>query len=190
MAKQSGNRLRIIGGQWRSRLLPFPDVEGLRPTTDRVRETLFNWLQPYLPGAKVLDVFAGSGALGLEALSREAAKVDFIEFNQKAAKQLQDNFNTLQANNAQLHKGDALQILTTLNTTYDVIFLDPPFGKGFLPKCIALIEQNNLVSLHSWVYIESEEALTDLDIPRHWRLHREKKAGQVMLRLFEVIAKP
>ena len=187
MAKHAGNRLRIIGGQWRSRQLPFPDVEGLRPTTDRVRETLFNWLQPYLPGSNILDVFAGSGALGLEALSREAKTVDFIEFNAKAAKQLQDNFKTLNANNAQLIKGDALSILPTLSTSYDVIFLDPPFGKGLLPKCISTIVENKLVSPNSWVYIESEQALTELEIPKHWRLHREKKAGQVMLRLFEVM---
>jgi len=187
MAKQNGNRLRIIGGQWRSRLLPFPDVEGLRPTTDRVRETLFNWLQPNLPGAKVLDVFAGSGALGLEALSREAAQVDFIEFNQKAAKQLQENFKTLNTRNAELLKGDALSILPTLSSSYDVVFLDPPFGKGFLPKCINSLEENELVKTYSWVYIESEDALTELNIPNHWRLHREKKAGQVMLRLFEVM---
>lgn len=187
MAKHSGNRLRIIGGQWRSRLLPFPDVEGLRPTTDRVRETLFNWLQPYLPGSQVLDVFAGSGALGLEALSREADQVTLIEKNQKAAKQLQENVRTLNANNCAIHMGDALSILTTLATTYDVIFLDPPFGQGLLPHCIDAIEQHGLCKEHGWVYIESEQDLAQLNIPKHWRLHREKKAGQVKLRLFEVM---
>lgn len=187
MAKHSGNRLRIIGGQWRSRQLPFPDVEGLRPTTDRVRETLFNWLQPYLPGANVLDVFAGSGALGLEALSREAGQVTLIEKNQKATKQLQDNIRTLNADNSSVHMGDALQILPTLANAFDVIFLDPPFGKGLLPNCINAIEQHNLISPNGWVYIESEQALTELAIPKHWRLHREKKAGQVMLRLFQIM---
>ncbi|GAA6134569.1 16S rRNA (guanine(966)-N(2))-methyltransferase [Oceaniserpentilla sp. 4NH20-0058] len=187
MAKHNGNRLRIIGGQWRSRQLPFPDVEGLRPTTDRVRETLFNWLQPYLPGANVLDVFAGSGALGLEALSREAGQVTLIEKNQKATKQLQDNIRTLNAQNSSIHMGDALQILPTLAKAFDVIFLDPPFGKGLLPNCINTIEQHNLISPNGWIYIESEQALTELDIPKHWRLHREKKAGQVMLRLFQIM---
>lgn len=187
MAKNSGNRLRIIGGQWRSRLLPFPDVEGLRPTTDRVRETLFNWLQPYLPGATVLDVFAGSGALGLEALSREAEHVSFIEQNLKATKQLQENIQTLKASNSTVYKGDALQLLQTFDRTFNVIFLDPPFGKGFLPKSIELIDERKLVTTGSWVYIESEQELADLPIPAQWRLHREKKAGQVKLRLFEVM---
>lgn len=189
MAKPTGNRLRIIGGQWRSRLLPFPDVEGLRPTTDRVRETVFNWLQPYLPGAQVLDVFAGSGALGFEALSREAGFVNLLERSQKAAKQLQENAKTLNAKNCNVHMGDAIQILATLTTQFDVIFLDPPFGKGLLPQCIELIEQHNLIKTQGWVYIESEQELTDLNIPKHWRLHREKKAGQVKLRLFEVMNK-
>lgn len=187
MAKHTGNRLRIIGGQWRSRQLPFPDVEGLRPTTDRVRETVFNWLQPYLPGAQVLDVFAGSGALGFEALSREAEFVHLLEKNQKAAKQLQENAKTLNANNCNVHMGDSIQILASLNTPFDIIFLDPPFGKGLLPQCIELIDQHNLIKTLGWVYIESEQDLNDLSIPKHWRLHREKKAGQVKLRLFEVM---
>ncbi len=187
MAKHTGNRLRIIGGQWRSRLLPFPDVEGLRPTTDRVRETVFNWLQPYLPGAQVLDLFAGSGALGFEALSREAGKVNFVERSQKAAKQLQENATTLGTTNSRVHMGDALQILTTFSTPFDIIFLDPPFGKGLLPDCLALIEQQQLIKTGGWVYIESEQELGELNIPKHWRLHREKKAGQVKLRLFEAM---
>jgi 16S rRNA (guanine966-N2)-methyltransferase len=187
MAKHTGNRLRIIGGQWRSRQLPFPDVEGLRPSTDRIRETVFNWLQPYLPGAQVLDVFAGSGALGFEALSREAGFVNLLERSQKAAKQLQENAKTLNATNYNVHMGDSLQILTTLQTPYDIIFLDPPFGKGLLPKCIELIDQHNLIKTDGWVYIESEQNLDDLNIPKHWRLHREKKVGQVKLRLFEAM---
>ena len=187
MAKPTGNRLRIIGGQWRSRQLPFPDVEGLRPTTDRVRETVFNWLQPYLPGAQVLDVFAGSGALGFEALSREAGFVNLLERSQKAAKQLQENAKTLNASNCNVHMGDSIQILATLNTQFDIIFLDPPFGKGLLPQCIELIDQHTLIKTHGWIYIESEQELNDLNIPKHWRMHREKKAGQVKLRLFEVM---
>lgn len=189
MAKHTGNRLRIIGGQWRSRQLPFPDVEGLRPTTDRVRETIFNWLQPYLPGAKVLDVFAGSGALGFEALSREAQSITLLEKNQKAAKQLQENAKTLNAVNCNIHMGDALQVLPSLHTSFDLIFLDPPFGKGLLPDCIDAIETHGLIQVHGWVYIESEQELIHLNIPKHWRLHREKKAGQVKLRLFEVMKK-
>lgn len=187
MAKQSGkstNKLRIIGGQWRSRQLPFPDVQGLRPTTDRVRETVFNWLMPYLPGAVVLDVFAGSGALGFEALSREAQSAVLLEKNASASKMLQENATTLKAN-AQVFKVDSLSWLQTCDTPFDVIFLDPPFGKGLLPNCIATIESKNLLAAKGWIYIESESELSDLNIPLTWSLHREKNAGMVKLRLFQ-----
>jgi len=155
MAKKSGNRLRIIGGQWRSRFLPFPDVEGLRPTTDRVRETLFNWLQPVVHGAAVLDVFAGSGALGFEALSRGAGSLTLIEKNPQAAKQLMENIQTLKSADAQVKQTDALHFLAQQQTPFDLIFLDPPFSKGLLPECIALIESNNLLADNGWIYIES-----------------------------------
>ena len=187
MAKQSGkstNKLRIIGGQWRSRQLPFPDVQGLRPTTDRVRETVFNWLMPYLPGAKVLDVFAGSGALGFEALSREAADAVLLEKDSKAARMLKDNSALLKAN-AQVFQTDSLNWLQTCDTQFDVIFLDPPFNKGLLPNCIETIESKNLLAANGWIYIESEADLSELNIPSNWHMHRDKKAGQVMLRLFQ-----
>ena len=186
MAKKSGSRLRIIGGMWRSRMLPIADVEGLRPTTDRVRETLFNWLQPYIPGANILDVFAGSGALGFEALSREADKATLLEKNAKAAKNLSENAKTLNASNATVRQTDALTWLKKCDEAFDVIFLDPPFNKGLLPNCIGLINENNLIAQNGWVYIESEADLSNLPIPKHWDLHREKKAGMVMLRLFRV----
>lgn len=186
MAKQTGNRLRIIGGQWRSRQLPFPDVEGLRPTTDRVRETVFNWLTPYLHGAVVLDMFAGSGALGFEALSRGAATVTLLEKNSKAAKQLQDNARTLNTQDAKVIQTDALSWLTQPPHKFDLVFLDPPFNKGLLQQCIELLDKQACLNTGSWVYIESEADLASLGIPRHWHLHRDKKAGQVMLRLFQV----
>ncbi|MFT7109506.1 MAG: 16S rRNA (guanine966-N2)-methyltransferase [Psychrobacter glaciei] len=188
MAKKTGSRLRIIGGKWRSRMLPIADVEGLRPTTDRVRETVFNWLQPYLYGANVLDVFAGSGVLGFEALSREAASATLIEKNKLAIKNLNENAKTLGAQNISIIQTDALIWLTSCTEQFDVIFLDPPFNKGLLPDCINLINDNNLVKTNSWVYIESEGNLSDLPIPRHWHLFREKQAGMVMLRLFKVEA--
>ena len=188
MAKKSGSRLRIIGGKWRSRMLPIADAEGLRPTTDRVRETLFNWLQPSIYGAKVLDVFAGSGALGFEALSREAESAVLLEKHKQAAKNLSDNAKTLGATNAQVFQTDALTWLKTCDQRFDLIFLDPPFNKGLLPNCIDLINDHNLVGQNGWVYIESESELSDLPIPKHWHLHREKKAGMVMLRLFQVDA--
>ena len=184
MAKSQTNKLRIIGGQWRSRQLPFPDVQGLRPTTDRIRETVFNWLQPYLGTAKVLDVFAGSGALGFEALSRGAGALTMLEMNAKAAKQLQENSNTLKAN-AQIKQTDALTWLANTDEKFDLIFLDPPFNKGLLPQCIELIESRKLLSANGWIYIESEQNLGALNLPKSWHLHRDKKAGQVILRLFQ-----
>mgnify|MGYP000343418602 CR=1 FL=1 len=185
MAKKTGNRLRIIGGQWRSRFLPFPDVEGLRPTTDRVRETLFNWLQPIVHGATVLDVFAGSGALGFEALSRGALHVTLIEKNAQAAKQLTENLRTLKTSDARVVQTDALQYLAQQQTSFNLIFLDPPFSKGLLPECIALIESNELLADNGWIYIESEQDLASLNLPTSWALHREKKAGQVRLCLYQ-----
>ncbi|MFT6154655.1 MAG: 16S rRNA (guanine966-N2)-methyltransferase [Bermanella sp.] len=188
MAKKTGSRLRIIGGKWRSRMLLIADVEGLRPTTDRVRETVFNWLQPYLFGAKVLDVFAGSGVLGFEAISREAASATLLEKNKLAIKNLNENAKTLGAQNVTIIQTDALTWLTGCTEQFDLIFLDPPFNKGLLPDCIDLINNSNLVKIDGWVYIESEGNLSDLPIPRHWNLFREKQAGIVMLRLFKIEA--
>ncbi len=185
MAKKSGNRLRIIGGQWRSRFLPFPDVEGLRPTTDRVRETLFNWLQPVVAGANVLDVFAGSGALGFEALSRGASTLTMIEKNNLAAKQLIENAQTLKTQDTQIIKSDALTWLAQCSQSFDLIFLDPPFAKGLLPQCLQLIEDKGLLKANGWIYIESEQDLNSLSLPSQWQLHREKKAGQVKLCLYQ-----
>ncbi len=183
---RSSNRLRIIGGQWRSRLIPFPDVDGLRPTTDRVRETIFNWLQPSLPGAKCLDLFSGSGALGFEALSRGAGNVVMIENNSLASFHLKENAKLLNAQGAEIYHGDAMKFLQQDQTAFDIIFLDPPFGKGFLQDCIDTIDARQLVKTNGLVYIESEHDLTELKLPAHWRLHREKQAGQVISRLFEV----
>lgn len=184
-AKKSGNRLRIIGGQWRSRFLPFPDVEGLRPTTDRVRETVFNWLQPVVPGARVLDLFAGSGALGFEALSRGAQDLTLLEMNAKAVSQLKENVKTLNTPDAHVVQTDALNWLAQCDQKFDLIFLDPPFNKGLLPKCLELIESRNILNENAWVYIESEQDLNKMNLPSNWRLHRDKKAGQVKLCLYQ-----
>ncbi len=186
MAKRNGNRLRIIGGEWRSRLLPFPDVDGLRPTTDRVRETLFNWVQHTIPGARCLDLFSGSGALGFEALSRGAGNVVMVENNAKASFQLKENAKSLSADSAEVYHGDAIQFLHQDTAAFDVIFLDPPFGKGFLQDCVNGIAQNNLVKNGGLVYIESEQDLDSLDLPNHWHPHREKKSGQVVSRLYVI----
>ncbi len=189
-AKNSGktSTLRIIGGQWRSRRLSFAAIEGLRPTTDRVRETLFNWISPVVPGAKCLDLFTGSGALGLEALSREAESVTFIDLSAVAIHSLKNNLQQLQASNANVLNADAIKWLTTTtpDTPYDVIFIDPPFRFNLVPQCIENLQIKPFLKTGSHVYIEIEKEAPLPDFPTHWRLHREKEAGQVRYLLFIV----
>ena len=190
MAKQqkhpSSNQLRIIGGLWRGRKLSFPTLEGLRPTPDRVRETLFNWLAPEISGARCLDLFCGSGALGLEALSRGAARVDMVDSARAAVQQLRSNMALLQADTSQAKHDNALNWLSLNHEPYDIIFLDPPFHSGLAAQCLAALAQQPLLKPHAWVYLEMgrDEELPAL--PSHWHLHREKTAGQVRYQLFKV----
>lgn len=173
------NTLRIIGGQWRGRKLRFADGEGLRPTTDRVRETLFNWLQPVITGARCLDLFSGSGALGLEALSRGAGEVVFIERNPKAVKALKDNLALLHASGATVHQADALAWLRGNVNPFDVIFLDPPFRQNLLAPALKLLAECGWAADGACVYIELESEHGEPELPQGWDLHRSKKAGQV-----------
>lgn len=180
--------LRIIGGEWRSRKVPFPSVENLRPTPDRVRETLFNWLQNITPGARCLDLFAGSGALGLEALSRGASSVTFIDSSPAATYQLKDNLQTLKCQNGEVITSSALSWLEARQTDteprYDLVFLDPPFRKEMIPIICELLEKRNLLSDHAVIYIEAESELSQLVVPANWDENRSKTAGQVTYRLF------
>ncbi|RAW65038.1 MULTISPECIES: 16S rRNA (guanine(966)-N(2))-methyltransferase [unclassified Photorhabdus] len=182
--RQSMGQIRIIGGKWRGRKLPVPDSPGLRPTTDRVRETLFNWLAPIIQEAHCLDCYAGSGALGLEALSRYAAQVTLIEYEHNIAKQLSANLDLLNAQNAEVINDSALTYLSQLGTSYEVVFLDPPFRKGMLSETIKLLEEQNWLADESWIYVEAESESTAIDVPVNWQLHREKVAGQVAYRLY------
>lgn len=179
-------QLRIIGGQWRSRRLSFPDAPGLRPTPDRVRETLFNWLGPYVEGAKVLDPFAGSGALYLEALSRGASLALALDNNAAAISALRKNLDLLQCAVGQLLQSDALRYLQSQTPSpFDLVFLDPPFHQNLLaPTCTAL-EQGQWLAERAWIYTESETPPSTLELPANWRLHREKKAGQVYYALWQ-----
>lgn len=145
----SRGQIRIIGGKWRGRKLPVFDSEGLRPTTDRIRETLFNWLIPVIQEARCLDCFAGSGALAIEALSRNAASATLIELERPVATQLATNLAKLEAKNAQVINSDALNYLAKAGTAYDVIFLDPPFRKELLQKTALLLEQNGWLTENS-----------------------------------------
>ena len=179
MRRNSGGRLRIIGGEWRSRVLPVLDQPGLRPTPDRVRETLFNWLQTIIPGARCLDLFAGSGALGFEAASRGAAQVIMVENQPAACRQLQDNVRTLKAERIQLVQQDAMQWLDRCELAFDVVFVDPPYDAELLAPVCNKLEQNPCLAEEAWIYLElgSDQALPAL--PPNWQIIRGKKAGQV-----------
>jgi 16S rRNA (guanine966-N2)-methyltransferase len=172
-------RLRLIGGRWRGRRLPIPDQPGLRPSPDRVRETLFNWLAPVLPGARCLDLFAGSGALGLEAASRGASRVVLIERNDQVARQLRANCQTLDAHNVEVVQADALTWLAGTPQPFDLLFLDPPFAEGLLaPACRRLAERGWLAP-GARVYLESADRTGFPPLPASWELIRERTAGQV-----------
>ncbi|MEQ4450116.1 16S rRNA (guanine(966)-N(2))-methyltransferase [Kosakonia sp. YIM B13605] len=177
-------QIRIIGGQWRGRKLPVPDSPGLRPTTDRVRETLFNWLAPSMVDAHCLDCFAGSGALGLEALSRYAASATLLEMERSVAQQLQQNLATLKAANAKVVNTNTLTFLANPGTPHNIAFIDPPFRKGMLEETVRLLENNGWLADDALVYIESEVENGLPPVPAHWQLHREKVAGQVAYRLY------
>jgi len=182
-ARRDAGRLRIIGGDYRRRLLPVLDNPGLRPTPDRVRETLFNWLAAATPGARVLDLFAGTGALGLEALSRGAREATFVEHDPRVARQLEENLATLQANKrGRVIVGDALTFLAEGPTPCSLAFLDPPFRQGLAEPCCAALEAGWLTD-DAWIYVETEAGL-EPGVPSTWRLHREVRAGDSHGRLY------
>jgi 16S rRNA (guanine966-N2)-methyltransferase len=185
-SKTKASKLRIIAGEWRSRQLPIPDIEGLRPTPDRVRETLFNWINHQIPGAVCGDLFCGSGALGLEALSRGAKHLTFVDNSRIVAQQMTSNLTTLGATNANVVAQNAAVFLDTATPhAMDIIFLDPPFRKGWLAQIIPLLEKGWLAQ-RALVYIEMEKEAELPTLPTHWSLIKEKTAGQLVYRLFEV----
>ncbi|ORU93525.1 MAG: 16S rRNA (guanine(966)-N(2))-methyltransferase RsmD [Cycloclasticus sp. symbiont of Bathymodiolus heckerae] len=182
------NQVRIIGGQWRGRKLEFPSIDGLRPTTDPIRETLFNWLQPYLPQSQCLDLYAGSGALGFEAASRGAEKVLMVENNSTVIQSLKTNKQLLEADNVHVVKRAALDFvkrgLKGLSTSLDVVFLDPPFKQGELLACVKQLEESNCLSDDAVIYLECERKLAMDFLPSNWIEHRSKTAGQVAYYLY------
>ena len=177
-------QIRIIGGQWRGRKLPVPDSPGLRPTTDRVRETLFNWLAPSMVDARCLDCFAGSDALELEALSRYAASTTLLEMERHVAQQLQKNLATLKAEHGKVVNTNTLTYLNQSGTPHDVVFVDPPFRKGLLEETLNLLEVNGWLADGALIYVESEVENGLPPVPANWSLQREKIAGQVAYRLY------
>jgi 16S rRNA (guanine966-N2)-methyltransferase len=175
------NRVRIIGGELRSRQIAFPDVSGLRPTPDRVRETLFNWLGQTLYGRSCLDLFAGSGALGFEAASRGAERVVMVEKNRTAFLALQDNAKRLGCANVIVQLQDSLEFASCDMHKYDVIFLDPPFQSDYLPKLLEILPP--LLNENGAVYLESGEAI---DVQPPWKAIKSGKAGHVRYQLLQV----
>jgi 16S rRNA (guanine966-N2)-methyltransferase len=176
--------IRIIAGLHRGRKLPVLMAEGLRPTTDRVKETVFNWLMPFIQDTNCLDCFAGSGGLGFEALSRGASHVSLIELNKAAAQQLTENKILLQANNISVINSDALNFIRKNSQKFDVVFLDPPFRKNFVEQTALLLNENSLAD-NALIYIEMESEDNNQKLPLNWKLLKEKIAGQVIYRLYQ-----
>lgn len=178
------NVVRIIAGQWRNRKVPFADIPGLRPTPDRVRETLFNWLQPVIVGSRCLDLFAGSGALGLEALSRGAGHCLFVDQHSQSISAIHDNLGRLNAHNGETMLGDTLQILQRLHQSpsdkqFNVVFIDPPYAIDCALQCCRLLVEHEWLASEAYIYIESAKSIEETQLPANWHLHRQKKAGQV-----------
>lgn len=177
------NQVRIIGGQWKRRLIGFDSINGLRPTPDRVRETLFNWLMWDIAGKNILDVCAGSGALGIEALSRGAAHCTLIEADRKQAVHIKNNLMQLQCTTGTVICAKAEQALVKLSNQFDVVFLDPPYALNLWASLAELI--NPLLYPAAKIYIEADRPLSQLTLPAHWQLLKETRAGQVYAGLFE-----
>jgi 16S rRNA (guanine966-N2)-methyltransferase len=189
VAPRSRQQVRITGGDWRSRAVSFPSRPGLRPTPDRVRETLFNWLAPVLPGARVLDLCAGSGVLGFEALSRGAREAVLLESDKQTVEALHLTVDKLAAN-AQVLRMDARLYLnneTTESEVFDVVFIDPPFESELQSELCYLLAQKGWLRSGAHVYVESNAKFGALVPPEGWDLHREKRAGQVGYRLFGTV---
>lgn len=172
--------MRIVAGIWRSRLLQIADVPGLRPTSERIRETLFNWLAPRIHGARCLDLCAGTGALGLEALSRGASKVVFVEHSPLAVKTLEANITSLKAAGAELRNMEARQYLRgPAAVAFDVVFLDPPFAAALYDELCRLLAEQHWLAKDARIYIETDKHQPEVNLPDSWRVLKNKTAGNV-----------
>ena len=182
-----GGELRIIGGDWRSRKLRFPEAGGVRPTPARTRETLFNWLSFHLAGSRCLDLFAGSGALGLEALSRGAGTTVFVDHTPALAQSLRSNLRLLQSDNGEVVCQNVDTYLAQRPAKpFDILFMDPPFRQGWLEKLFPMIADNGWVKPGGWIYVEHESELPPPITPASWTPHRQKTAGQVTYCLYRM----
>ena len=182
---RGASSVKIIAGLWRGRVLRFPEVDGLRPTGNRIRETLFNWLAPILPGSCCLDAFSGSGALGFEALSREAKEVVMLEPNARANQHLHANAQLLAAQGCSIYGSRAEQWLAApAQCCFDVVFIDPPFALNLWADVLAKLEANGWLAEGAFIYIETPKG-HPLIVPAHWRMHRTKQAGNVTFALYQ-----
>jgi 16S rRNA (guanine966-N2)-methyltransferase len=179
-------KVRIMSGQWRRRYLTVPDVEGLRPTPDRVRETLFNWLTGHVDGARCLDLYAGSGALGFEAASRGAAEVVLVERDVGAVECMRRQAAELGAGQMQVVHADVRHWLRCEGTAFDIVFLDPPYGGDDLGEVCVLLEQGHWLAPGALVYLETRASSGELHLPPAWQILRRQKAGQVRYHLAAV----
>lgn len=185
--RRSGGRIRIIGGNWRGSRLAVPVVDGLRPTPDRVRETLFNWLQPDVTGADCLDLFAGSGALGFEAASRGARHVTLVERDAAQARLLAQQADTLGAENIDTVAAEALAWLRQSTARFDIIFIDPPYDSDLAAAALTIIASRAMLRTGGLVYVELGKQQTP---PAGWRLHKQTRAGQVQACLLKEPVQP
>lgn len=175
-------RIRVIGGNLRNSRLEVPDLPGLRPTSDRVRETLFNWLQPVISGARCLDLYAGTGALGIEALSRGAGMVTFVEREPKLVAALKANLARLKAE-ARVVADDAARWLKAGGKPFDVVFMDPPFADDAWAEAALRLEDAGWLAADAWIYVESPRGAS-FDLPANWLPHRQGQAGEVAYALY------
>jgi len=179
------NKVRIIAGKWRGRKIKFPDSVELRPTHDRIRETLFNWLAPHTEGAVCLDLFAGSGALGFEALSRGAAKVVFVDSDKEVVEALQENAAMLEAQNCDINLGKFPDDLPHFSPQmFDIVFLDPPYRKNYVQAAADWLEKHNCLKPNAMIYIECEKELKSVPVPSSWQLKRQKFTSSLQYCLY------
>ncbi|MCX7513109.1 16S rRNA (guanine(966)-N(2))-methyltransferase RsmD [Frateuria sp. STR12] len=176
-------RIRIIGGSLRNSRLEVPDLPGLRPTPERVRETLFNWLAPMLAGVRALDLCAGTGALGIEAISRGAGTVRFVERDARAAQALRANLARLKTGDGAVTVADAAAFLDGTPTPFGLVFLDPPFADDLWPALARKLEAHGWLAEQAWIYVESPRDHAPA-LPSNWTLHREGRAGEVRHALY------
>ncbi len=178
-------QIRIIGGEWRGRKIKVPNIPDLRPTPDRVRETLFNWLANRILGAYCLDAFAGSGALGFEALSRGAKHVVMVDASSEVVSLLKEELHVFKSDRAEIYRANLPEQCKAPENKFDIVFLDPPFSQDLLFPCCFYLEEHGFLANEAYIYIETGKTLEENSLPRNWKVLKSKKAGQVAYHLVQ-----